>query len=380
MPSIRSNLDNYRRCTIPFLKLVKAGLWERDIDLSIQEEAQITNLILLSEEQAIVGLIAAGIDHLRNTQIKKDVILSCVGKTLQLEQNNRNMNDYLAKLQVMLSNKGINAILLKGQGVAQCYEKPLWRACGDIDLLLDGPNYFQAKSLLIPLATEIDIEYPEDLHLGISIDGWRVELHGSLRGLLLKRIDRTLDSIQKDVFSKNQFRLWDNGKIGIKLLSPDDDVFYVFSHILEHFFYGGVGLRQICDWCRLLWVYKDSLNHSLLKSRLRGSGIMTEWKAFASLAVVYLGMPVAAIPFYSSDFKWTQKGKRVMALIMEAGNFGQNRDISYFKKYPYLVRKTISLWRHSSDCLKRLLIFPKDTVLIWGRIISNGVVNTLKGK
>ena len=63
MPSIRSNLDNYRRCTIPFLKLVKAGLWERDIDLSIQEEAQITNLILLSEEQAIVGLIAAGIDH-----------------------------------------------------------------------------------------------------------------------------------------------------------------------------------------------------------------------------------------------------------------------------------------------------------------------------
>lgn len=40
----------------------------------------------------------------------------------------------------------------------------------------------------------------------------------------------------------------------------EEDVVYVFAHILQHFFKGGIGLRQICDWCRLLYTYRDSLN------------------------------------------------------------------------------------------------------------------------
>ena len=59
----------------------------------------------------------------------------------------------------------------------------------------------------------------------------------------------------------------------------------------------GVGLRQVCDWCRLLWTYKDSLNYGLLEQRIKRAGLMSEWKAFGAYAVDYLGMPVEAIPF-----------------------------------------------------------------------------------
>ena len=38
------------------------------------------------------------------------------------------MNAYVAELIKKLSENDIHAILVKGQGIAQCYEKPLWRS------------------------------------------------------------------------------------------------------------------------------------------------------------------------------------------------------------------------------------------------------------
>ena len=64
---------------------------------------------------------------------------------------------------------------MKGQGIAQCYEKPLWRSSGDIDLLLSDSNYDKAKKVLIPLATDVETEYTHFKHVGMTIDGWVVD-------------------------------------------------------------------------------------------------------------------------------------------------------------------------------------------------------------
>ena len=53
---------------------------------------------------------------------------------------------------------GIYTVLVKGQGVGQCYERPLWRSCGDVDLFFDAENYEQAKAFLSPLAVEDGLE------------------------------------------------------------------------------------------------------------------------------------------------------------------------------------------------------------------------------
>ena len=85
----------------------------------------------------------------------------------------------------------------------------------------------------------------------------------------------------------------------------NEDAVFVFTHILRHLYEGGIGIRQICDWCRLLWTYRDSLNYGLLELRIRKMGLMSEWRAFGAFAVDYLGMPSEAMPMYSSDKKWT---------------------------------------------------------------------------
>ena len=74
-------------------------------------------------------------------------------------------------------------------------------------------------------------------------------------------------------------------------------------------------LRQICDWCRLLWTYRDTINEGLLEGRLRRAWLMSEWHSFASLAVNYLGTPVEAMPLYDEKECWHKKAQQIINLI-----------------------------------------------------------------
>lgn len=67
----------------------------------------------------------------------------------------------------------------------------------------------------------------------------------------------------------------------------------MFTHFIKHFYKeGGVSIRQLCDWCRLMWIYKEKINASLLETRLKKSGLKGEWRGIAAMAVDFLGMPV----------------------------------------------------------------------------------------
>ena len=107
---------------------------------------------------------------------------------------------------------------------------------------------------------------------------------------------------------------------------------------------------------------------------------MTEWKAFAALVVDYLGMPVEAMPFYSDDKKWKRIAARVMEFVLETGNFGHNRDYSYRKKYPYIIYKAISFWKHLKDGAFFFSIFPLDSIKVTWRRMVVGISVVLQGK
>lgn len=362
------------------LALVKAGLWETEVRLASYGEISYSPLFNIATEQSVVGLVSAGLEHVADVKVPQTDALQFAGQTLQLEQWNKAMNAFVASLIERLRAEDVYTILVKGQGIAQCYERPLWRACGDVDLFLSEDNYKDALQILSPLATSIEKENEYNKHLAMTIDGWLVELHGTLRSGLWQSIDRELDKVQNAVFYEGKVRSWMNGSTQVFLPHQDEDLVFVFSHILDHFYKEGIGLRQICDWCRLLWTYKDSLNQKLLESRIKSMGVMTEWKAFAALAVGYLGMPVEAMPFYSDDKKWKRKAVRVMEFVLETGNFGHNRDYSYRNKYPYIIYKAISFWKHLKDGAFFFSIFPLDSIKVtWGRMVV-GVSVVLQGK
>ena len=67
--------------------------------------------------------------------------------------------------------------------------------------------------------------------------------------------------------------------------------------------------------------------------------MMPEWKAFAALAINWLGMPIDAMPLYSDSANWHKKADKIIAFILK--NKGR------YKK---------------SDVLYLFLIFPLHTV------------------
>lgn len=364
-----------------FFLLVRAGLFGRTegIEGCLPEGVDWAEVYQLAKEQVAVGLVAEGIERTRTEWFKthdtplvpRKWALKFASRTAKLEQRNLDMNRFVEKLIDKLRKKGIYALLLKGQGVAQCYEKPLWRTCGDVDLLLTEENFQKVRDLLLPFASSAKMgnEYKKDF--AIKIAGWLIELHGSLRCGFSSRIDRELDKVYHDTFYGGNVRSWTNGKVLTFMLGKENEVFYVFVHFLNHFYKSGVGIRQICDWCRLLWTFRDSLDLSALEARLKKMKLMSEWRAFGMFAVEYLGIPKEAMPFYCEDEKWQRKARQILAFVLKTGNMGNKRRGK--RTHSYLSRKMKSSGQRICDLANHFTIFPIDTLRFFPSIFLNGL-------
>lgn len=365
-----------------FFLLVRAGLFRctEGADTLLRRDVDWDKVYQLAVEQCVVGLLTEGIEALRNEMPGKDFSrllqqsrsLRLEAKTLYLEQRNVAMNQFVAKLINGMQRRDIRALLLKGQGVAQCYEKPLWRTCGDVDLLVWSKHYQKAKEQLLPFASCYGDEHAYKKHYAMVIGPWMLELHGSLRCGFSARVDRELDIICNEAFSDGNVTTWTVEGVEVPMLGQENNVLYVFVHFLNHFYKGGVGIRQVCDWCRLLWSYRDRLNLSALEMRLKKMGLLSEWRAFGAYAVEYLGMPVEAMPFYSDDVRWKRKARRIQRFILMTGNMGNNRKKPQ-GNVSIQARKLMAVLQRIGDLAHHLTIFPLDTLRFLPRIFLTGL-------
>lgn len=368
---------------IDFLLLLKAGIWEDIIKvngygLMVNDKSKTVDydeVLRIAEEQSVVGLVFAGIQN-TGISIPLDKKLKFAGRCQLIEERNVAMNRFICELLIKLEKAGVNAVLVKGQGIAQCYERPLWRICGDVDLLLDNENFEKAKKQLFPLAQKLETESNYAKHLGMTIGQWVVELHGTLRCGLSPKIDKLIDDLQYESCNKSGVRIWNNGGVDVILPEVNNDIIFVFTHFLNHFYKGGIGFKQICDWCRLLWNYKEEIDVGELKKRLITMNLTSEWKAFSSFAVMYLGMPENAMPLYENKTKWMRKATRIKKFINEVGNMGQNRDFSYYKKHSFWIRKLISLHFRLKDAIRHFTLFPFDSFCFTFSMIRVGFRNS----
>lgn len=362
-----------------FLALVRAGLWGKEVRLSQYGAVNYKEVLRVAEEQSVLGLVAAGFEKLTDFSLPLTDKLTLVGKCQMIEQRNVAMNQFVGGLVEKMRKADIYAVLVKGQGIAQCYERPLWRACGDVDFLLSEDNYEKAKRLLLPISHTSGKEFEYNKHQSLTIDSYTIELHGNLRCGLSTRMDAVIDEVQRDVFFGGNVRSWENGKTYIFLPGIDCDVVFVFTHFLKLFYKGGLGLRQICDWCRLLWIFRDEIDVALLESRLREMRLMSEWKAFAAFAVDRLGMPIEAMPLYDSSNRWKSKTKQIEAFVIASGNFGHNRETNHSER-SYVSKKTHSMRMRINDSFHHARIFPLDSLRFMPTIMFQGLMSAARGE
>ena len=370
-----------------FFALVRTGLWENYQKLRV-ESSELRDTVdwekvyQLASEQTVLGLALAGIERLKNhnnthnLNIPQMLLLQWIGEVQMIEEQNKEMNAFIRKLVEDMRKDDIYALLVKGQGVAQCYEHPLWRASGDVDLLLSDDNYEKAKAFMTKIASYIEPERVLAKHIGFTVDQWTVELHAPAPESLKRPIYNVMANVWRSIFNMGNVRVWNNDGVSVFIPSPNNDIIIVFTHFLGHFCFGGIGLRQICDLCRLLWVYRDEIDHNLLKKRLDCMGLMTEWKVFASLMVNWLGMPEETMPFYSNSAYYKRKATRACDRILRTGDMGVKEDDSYRLLQPKWRANLITLRRRLGEFFGLLTLFPVDAP----RFFGNYLMQKMKGK
>ena len=178
---------------------------------------------MLAREQAVVGLVAAGIEYIKDVIISQEFALQFVGLTLKVEQRNIAMNAFIANMVKRMRESDIYTLLVKGQGIAQCYERPLWRVSGDIDFFLSDSNYEKAKMFFFSLSSDNKPERQFSKELGMNIVPWYVEIHGSLRTGLSSRLDKMIDTVQEEIFYSGNVRSWENGDTQIFIPAVNEE-------------------------------------------------------------------------------------------------------------------------------------------------------------
>lgn len=312
-----------------FLELVKAGLWGNgNPDIRIDGTMDWQEVYRLATEQSVLGLVLDGLEH-SDVKPPQVLLLQWIGEVQMIEQRNKAMNAFVAEAIGALREQDIYALLVKGQGIAQCYEKPLWRPSGDIDLFLSKDNYGKAVSFFKNRHSNYKDGGRYSQEYAFYTDQWMIEVHGSLRTCLSSRIDIVVDTVQKSVFYGGNVRPWDNNGTLVFLPAPNEDVFLIFTHFIKHFYKEGASLKQLCDWCRLLWTYRSELDVALQEQWLRQAGLVEEWQVFSVLAVKYLGMPVAAMPMYnhSDSCDLRKKAEKLVEFILGGYSGNKIKDI-----------------------------------------------------
>ena len=378
-------MDGNRDCRVgqgtdsQFFALLRSGLWNE-----VPERAPFVGgtdweaLHYLASRQTVTPLVTDGINRLPKELLpaEPERLDPFLGDLMATANRNRVLDAFIPKLFDAL--EGIPVVLVKGQALAQDYPDPERRQPGDIDLLLLPSSYETAKDILLPKATTVLDEEKEIWHQGMRFRSVEVEIHGSISTLMSRKLDRKLAALLEEQFDGRPFPVVSIGGAEIPVPDADFNAVYIFVHFLQHYWSGGVGLRQLVDWMTFVTVHKRDIHPVVLEVRLKDLGLLRLWKVFTGFAQEYLGCPVEKLPLAAAPDPG--KNARIWRYIRRCGNFGKNVDRSRGEE-SYLVRKVHSLWRLVvADRLRHFRVFPQESVRFFLGAFGDGLQRLAKGE
>lgn len=348
-----------------FFNILKSALWGSDdrLDTSSLSRDEVMAALRIAKSQTVLGMVA--------NEVMRTSSLSCLlneadkaGLKRFVMSNlttGQMLNNALINIVLELRKYGIEPVLLKGQGVAKYYPIPELRQCGDIDVYVGQDNFVKACEVIGEMSSPEDHQgdIPSLKHFHTRIGHAFIEIHRYTDVYWPKRYDRVYQKISDAGMHSDLVPL---DFAGVPVMSPslDFNVFFIFNHFWHHFIADGVGLRQLCDWVRLMHANHGNINLDYLSDVLGKMRLMKEWQVFGYIAVNTLGLPADEMPFYEP--KYNKTADKVLELIMLEGNFGMENRKDYKRPKGYVAGKWYSFKKRFGRNLRVLSIFPMESL------------------
>jgi len=334
-----------------FFDLIKVALGSRTQLPRIPSEEEWQSLFQLAQEQAIAGLLFPALDNLATDGQKPplNVLYEWIGLSEQIKQRNILLNQRCTELMGLFENNGFRSCILKGQGNALMYPEPLYRTSGDIDIWVCGKReeifeFCKSKAVI----REVNV-----LHIQFPIyDDVDVEVHFvpsySRVPRFTKRNRTFFEQFQRE-------EICDRGLFpeGVKMYVPTKEMNQVFqmSHMARHFFYGGIGLRQVIDYYYLLKYTKEKVCPEEIVKIFKNLGLYKFACAVMWVIKEALGLDESYL-LVGAD---KERGALLLDEIMKTGNFGQ-----YDKRQTSnVLRKSATLSAITRN-MRLLRLFPEE--------------------
>lgn len=318
------------------------------------------------KKQALIGVGFTAVEklHTLGVECPTDIRMKWMALALQIEKKNALLNEQCKKLTEQYGHDGLSSCILKGQGNCLNYPEELdkRRMPGDIDVWCIPPK----DGLDIAVATgNKDVEYVNYKCVNAVIEYGRMQhrLSGNNKKPVIRyhhietpKMDKTEVEVHFRVgFLNSPLRNWrmqrwfDNHAdvcmknkthMGFAVPTASVNVVYQMCHLFSHYFDEGLGLRQLMDYYFALRVWhNDVMECKDLQSQgmwseglgtpvMSATEIMAVQRSFGmakfAAAVMYVLHKAFAMPTHYCICEPNEKeGRKLLAEIMQGGNFGQ---------------------------------------------------------
>lgn len=295
----------------------------------------------MANKQALTGFLGSSLSTINGNVLietdKKskdafeDLIMKWTGDVVKIARRNQKVNKDVIEEFHKLETKGLECCLLKGQGNAQVYPNPGSRTPGDIDVWVRFKDSANKDSNIRRIINIVKSEKPYSKatyhHIDApDINGTPVEVHYRPQFLFCRSHDKCLQKFfigNADEQFAHEVTLAEND---VAVPTAEFNIIFQLSHIYNHLFHEGIGLRQIVDYYYILKSLSTnpypavSGDVSFIRENvLRQCGLHKIAGALMCIMVSQLGM----------DKDWSivdpdeKRGQFVLNEIMRGGNFGK---------------------------------------------------------
>ena len=340
--------------------------------------AELKGVMRLAKDHTVLGLVANAVMEGRlkitcdMSADKQKAVMTLMQINVMHQRSYFQFEEAIAEFAALMKKHGLHYVVFKGVAVARHYPVPYTRTMGDVDFYVPASDFNRAVAV-IEQELQVNIEKEDiDKHYSFDYQGIRFEMHYQIETFGYGKHQRYFNLMIDECISKgaDNFSITDakseSNREEVSVLPPTEDLIVVFKHWFNHLLVEGVGLRQTTDLAVLLVAYRNRIDVARLMKVLDGIGYMKAFRAMLAMMKKYFGENWVD-SFCVLNSRDEQYADKLMATIMESGNFGRKAYRNHTTGKQKSMETATRALRH---CVTFLRLASKDIICLIPRRIG----------
>lgn len=305
-----------------FLELVQVSLGTRDKLSRTPDKQEWEQLFKVANIQTLLGITLTGIQNYTSTPL----LYKWCGWSMKIKAIHQTHVEALGKVNTHLREKGIVPVFMKGLICGRRYPTPELRQCGDIDFVVREDQYESTLAALEEIATvKHDLKHE---HHGMAwIDKVQLEPHFKIHNYQNPSNDKTMKDIQQELFTTESWVTATIGTSTVACFPPELEGMFLVSHMVNHVFAEGLGLRQVIDFA--FWCKENQTNASFDKQKyfnyLDKMHMRRAGRIFGRIAEIVVNLPSGWGCMEALSEQETRFTQKLLDDILKVGNFARGQ-------------------------------------------------------